>query len=75
MPGLLRGLPGPGGVWFRGVPGPGGLLRGVPGGDTPRMATAAGGTHPTGMHFLHNHIQIQMNYVNVRFTKVLLIFL
>ena len=27
------------------VPGPGG-----PGGDPPRMATAAGGTHPTGMH-------------------------
>ena len=35
-----RGVPGPGG-W----PGPGG----VPGGD-PRMATAAGGTQPTGMH-------------------------
>ena len=29
-----------------GVPG----LRGVPGGDPPRTATAAGGTHPTGMH-------------------------
>ena len=29
-----------------GVPGP----EGVPGGDTPGMATAAGGTHPTGMH-------------------------
>ena len=42
-------MPGPGGV-----PGPG---RGVsaPGGggclvETPRTATAAGGTHPTGMH-------------------------
>ena len=29
-----------------GVPG----SRGVPGGDPPTMATAAGGTHPTGMH-------------------------
>ena len=33
-----------------GVPGAGGcLVRGVPDGD-PRTATAAGGTHPTGMH-------------------------
>ena len=32
------------------MPGPGGSAPGgVPGGD-PRMATAAGGTHPTGMH-------------------------
>ena len=40
--GLLRGeclLPG---VSARG--------RGVPGGDPPGMATAAGGTHPTGMY-------------------------
>ena len=36
------GLPGPGG----GVPGPGGGLVETP----PRTATAAGGTHPTGMH-------------------------
>ena len=28
------------------VPGP----RGMPGADPPRMATAVGGTHPTGMH-------------------------
>ena len=28
------------------MPGPGG----VPGGDPPRTTTAAGGTHPTGMH-------------------------
>ena len=36
-----------GGVWCQGgVPGPGG----VPGGDPPGTATAAGGTHPTGMH-------------------------
>ena len=41
-----------GGVSGPGVPGPGGLPcpGGVPGGDTPRMATVAGGTHPTGMH-------------------------
>ena len=36
------------GVWSRGVPGPGGLL---PGGWRPPVTvTAAGGTHPTGMH-------------------------
>ena len=60
------GLPAPrGGAWYRWVPGlgvpdlgacsgpvPWGcLLQGVPGGDPPsRMATAAGGTRPTGMH-------------------------
>ena len=32
-------------------PGGGGASSGgVPGGDPPGMATAAGGTHPTGMH-------------------------
>ena len=30
--------------------GGGGWSRGVPGGDSPGTATAAGGTHPTGMH-------------------------
>ena len=37
-----------GGCLVQGVHGP----RGVPGGDppAPEMATAAGGTHPTGMH-------------------------
>ena len=53
-----------GGAWSRGgvpglgVPGPGGACswegecsQGVPGGDPPHQtATAAGGTHPTGMH-------------------------
>ena len=34
-------MPAPGG----GVPAPG-----MPGGDPPQTATAAGGTHPTGMH-------------------------
>ena len=37
----------------QGVPG---LVGAVPGGclvETPRMATAAGGTHPTGMHSCH----------------------
>ena len=44
VPGL--GVPGVGGAWSGG-----GLLPGeVPGGDHPPMATAAGGTHPTGMH-------------------------
>ena len=52
---LVLGVPGPGGVawsqggvWSQGIAG--GL---VPGGclvETPRMATAAGGTHSTGMH-------------------------
>ena len=43
---LLRG-----GVCSRGGSTPGGVsaLGGV-GGDPPRMATAAGGTHPTGMY-------------------------
>ena len=44
-------MPGPGGAWSGGVPGPGG--RSAPGGylvETPGTATAAGGTHPTGMH-------------------------
>ena len=50
-----RGVPGPGGVWSQGgclVLGKGGLVPGgwVSGGDPPRTATAAGGTHPTGMH-------------------------
>ena len=50
-----------GGAWSEGVPGlvglgPGGCLMGVPGPggcmvETPtRTATAAGGTHPTGMY-------------------------
>ena len=43
------------GVWSRGVPAPGRSGPGVParGGAwwrPPRTATAAGGTHPTGMH-------------------------
>ena len=33
------------------MPGPGGSSpRGVPVGDPPGTATAAGGAHPTGMH-------------------------
>ena len=36
----------PGGCLLWEVSGPGG----VTGGDPPGMATAAGGTHPTGMH-------------------------
>ena len=46
------GVPAPGGVWSWGVSGPGGVpAPGGPGGEPlPPTATAAGGTHPTGMH-------------------------
>ena len=46
------GVSAPGGVCSRGglLRGEGGLLTGRPGGDPPGTATAAGGTHPTGMH-------------------------
>ena len=47
---LLPGVPGPGGGVScsrgRGLPGSGGCLVETP----PGTATAAGGTHPTGMH-------------------------
>ena len=33
-----------------GVLAPGGLVWGVPDGDPPPTATAAGGTHPTAIH-------------------------
>ena len=51
-PGVVPGLGGsaPVGCLHLGVPGPGGS---APGGclvETPRTATATGGTHPTGMH-------------------------
>ena len=32
---------------------------GVPGGDPPRTATAAGGTHPTGMHSCYNYLFVE----------------
>ena len=53
--GLLWGVPGPGGSAFGGclvwgVPGPGGARFGGCLVETPTTATAAGGTHPTGMH-------------------------
>ena len=42
---MVPGVHGPGGAWSWGlVHGPGGLV------ETPPTATAAGGTHPTGMH-------------------------
>ena len=46
------GVPGPGGVCSWGALLPEGLVPrgGVPGGDSPNTATAAGDTHPTGMH-------------------------
>ena len=60
-----RGMPGPGGVCSQGVSGPGGLvsqhaLRQIP--PLAEMATAADGTHPTGMHsyfqFQHSGVMI-----------------
>ena len=53
-----QGVPGPGGgAWSRGEPAPRGVSapRGSGPGwgclvEAPRTATAAGGTHPTGMH-------------------------
>ena len=40
-----------GDAWSGGLLARGGAWsRGVPGGDPPGTATAAGGTHPTGMH-------------------------
>ena len=41
---MVPGVHGPGGEWSWGA-----CSRGMPGGDPP--ATAAGSTHPTGMHF------------------------
>ena len=74
-----RGVPGPGCVCLvpggylvlGGVPGPGG----VPGGDIPQMATAAGGTHPTGMHScvaisFHNLFTLE-NREERKFCKIL----
>ena len=56
------GVPGPGGGL---VPGSGGVCSwGVPGGDPPGTVTAAGGTHPTGMHSC---------FANFRFTSVIVI--
>ena len=52
-PGVVPGLGGsaPGGCLLLGVPGPGGVCsRGGCLVETPRTATATGGTHPTGMH-------------------------
>ena len=59
-------MPGPGGcAWSQGVPGLGGVCLvgrvSGPGGclvETPQTATAAGGTHPTGMHSCLNHVLI-----------------
>ena len=54
---VLRGVPGPrgvcswGGAWSGGVPGPGGVCSwGCVWWGPPGTGTAAGGTHPTGMH-------------------------
>ena len=54
---------GPGGgvcVWSRGC-GPGGM----PGGDPPGTATAAGGTHPTGMHSYYQIFSCYLFFVRL----------
>ena len=73
-------MPCPGVSGPRGVPALGGLVGGVPGGD-PRTATAAGGTHPTGMyscflavytHFTHldHHGYFREDCVIVQYTAL-----
>ena len=62
---FTRGVPAP-----RGVPAAGGCLVwggcswGVPGGDIPQMATAVGGTHPTGMHSCHQKLYKNTSITN-----------
>ena len=59
----------PGGCFPWGVLPRGGgcFLRGVPGGDpTPGTATAAGGTHPTGMHSCCD-MTLDMKFIEDRF--------
>ena len=74
------GVPGPGGAcsggaWSwgvsgLGVPGPRGVWSGGPGGDPPPMATAAGGTHPTGMHsYFNSFLNIKTVYFRMVTTK------
>ena len=66
-----RGVPGSGslGGWAPGPGGPG--SKGLPGADHPGKATAAGGTHPTGMHScLHtcnrlSYFQLEQPYLNM----------
>ena len=45
------------------------LLGGVPGGDPPGTATAAGGTHPTGMHSCLE-MQIKQRYIGEKYGTV-----
>ena len=60
---LLRGDLLLGGCLVLGGLGPGGCLV-----ETPRTATAAGGTHPTGMHScLYNEVKLE----NVSFIKLM----
>ena len=80
VPGL--GVPGPGGCQLRGVPAAGGCL--LPGGPAPGgsalggclvetpPATAAGGTHPTGMHSCYSLIRHFLKLVASTPTSTLL---
>ena len=73
------GVPGPGGVCSWGVPGPGGVpglrgawSQGVPGGEPPGAATAADGTHPTGMHscfFYKIQLEISVQSTTIGYSK------
>ena len=64
---LVWGVPGPGGSGPGGGPGPGGSgPGGGPGGDPP-MASAAGSTHPTGMHSCYfDFVFITIDVITVR---------
>ena len=54
-----------------GVPGTGGVSApgGVPSGDPP-TATAAGGTHPTGIHSCLHFVHNQLNHKQERIQKL-----
>ena len=62
-----------GGAWSRGVPGlRGAWSQGVPGGDPPGAATAADGTHPTGMHscfFYKIQLEISVQSTTIGYSK------
>ena len=61
----LGGVPAPGESGLGGVPAPGGLVLGGTWRRPPETATAAGGTHPTGMHSCIP-INLQLMLINMK---------